>query len=234
MVVERTIGILRKRIARPILQGLRRPYVLRQIASPSEATLLGHRLRTHPEVFHPVHFASSRVLAEHLLGEPLRGLHLLDMGTGSGPIAVVAAAAGAVVTACDINPRAVALARENSVLNGLNADVIESDLFAELADRQFDLICFNLPFYARDPVTPLEAAFKAGRNLETVRRFARGCAEHIGAAGRVVVLFSEDSDRDRMLGAFADANLAIERRHVVRRFLEDFHLVWFRRDRAQQ
>jgi release factor glutamine methyltransferase len=232
MVVDRAIGILRKRVARPLLQGLRRPYVLRQIASPSEAILFGHKLLTHPDVFHPVHFASSRVLAQHLLEGPLRGLHLLDMGTGAGPIAVVAAAAGAVVTACDINPRAVALARENSALNGLNTEVIESDLFAELRDRQFDLICFNLPFYARDAMTPLEAAFKAGRNLETVCCFARGCREHLRPNGRVVVLFSEDSDCDRMLRAFTEANLAVERRFVARRFLEDFHIVWFHRDDA--
>ncbi len=220
--------MLRRRVARPLLHRLRRPYVLRRTARAAEIRLLGYRFRTHPDVFHPVYFSSSRVLAQCVLAQSVRGLRVLDMGTGAGPIAVTAAAAGARVTACDLNPRAVALARENSVLNGLDNEILESDLFAELTDRHFDLICFNLPFYAKEPTTPLEAAFNAGCDLETVRRFARGCAGHLGEGGRVVVLFSEDCDEERILGAFTERGLSLESHQVTRRLLEDFHVVCFR------
>ncbi|MDP9002096.1 MAG: methyltransferase [Myxococcota bacterium] len=221
------MSVLRRRIARPILNGLRRPYVLGRIARPSEVGLLGHRLRTDPDVFHPVHFSSSRILAEQLLERPLRGLHILDMGTGAGPVALAVASAGALVTACDLNPRAVALARENSTLNGLNIEVLESDLFSALSGRRFDLVCFNLPFYARDPVTLFEAAYNAGRNLETVHRFASGCARHLTTNGRVVVLFSEDCGPDRMVRTFAESGFSLESSRVTRSLLEDFHVTWF-------
>jgi methylase of polypeptide subunit release factors len=79
------------------------------------------------------------------------------MGTGSGPIAVLAAAAGAVVTAADVNPHAVALARQNLARNGLAGEVLESDVFSALGGRRFDLVCFNIPFTRASrprPTTP--------------------------------------------------------------------------------
>ncbi|HTB72016.1 MAG TPA: methyltransferase [Polyangiaceae bacterium] len=228
MVVARTLGAVRRRIARPILHGLRRPIVLRRIGRASEVRLLGLRLRTDPAVFHPVCFSSSRLLAEHLLARPLRGLSLLDMGTGAGPIAIAAAAAGASVTACDVNPRAVALARENAALNSVGPEIVESNLFAALANRQFDLICFNIPFYRREPVSPLDAAFYAGRELETVRRFADDCARHLLADGRVVIIFSEDCDGEFILSLFAERGLCLESKYVSRKLMERFHIVWFR------
>jgi methylase of polypeptide subunit release factors len=228
MILERTLTALRRRIARPLVNGLRRPFVLRRIRRPSEVRLLGYRFRTDPQVFHPVCFSSSRLLAEHLLERSLRGVRLLDMGTGAGPIAVVSAAAGALVTACDVNPRAVLLARQNVVLNGLTSEVLESNLFAALAGRSFDLICFNVPFYSSDPANHFEAAYKAGRNLETVRRFAAGCGKHLEANGSVVILFSEDSDGGGILRAFTDAGFFLENRRVIREMLEDFHLATFK------
>src|SRR5580700_9968377 len=135
MLVPRALAAIRRRWFRPLLHGLRRPLVLARIRRASEIRFLGHRFRTHPDVFHPSFFSSSRVLAESLLEHPVRGLRVLDMGTGAGPVAVAVGSAGAIVTACDINPRAAALALENSVLNGLRNEVLESDLFARLGGR---------------------------------------------------------------------------------------------------
>jgi release factor glutamine methyltransferase len=226
MLVERALGLVRRHIARPLVHGLRRPMILREISRVSETRLLGLRFRTEPGVFHPVYFSSSRILAEHLVARAPRGLSLLDMGTGSGAIAVAAAAAGATVTACDVNPRAVALARTNATLN----EVVLSDLFeAEALDgRRFDLISFNIPFYARDPTTQFEFAFRAGRGFETVRRFAAGCPAHLADAGRIIIVFSEDCDRALTLGAFTDAGLSLEYERVSRKAFELFSVACFR------
>jgi hypothetical protein len=59
------------------------------------------------------------------------------------------------------------LAAENCTLNGACAEVLESDLFAPLGDRAFDLVSSNIPFYARDPASWLEAAFYARREMQT-------------------------------------------------------------------
>jgi release factor glutamine methyltransferase len=199
----------------------------------SEVRVLGARFRTDPGVFHPSYFSSSCVLAEKLLDRSLLDLRLLDMGTGAGPVAVVAAGAGARVTACDINPRAVALARENAGRNGVQTEVLESDLFAALSGRTFDLIAFNIPFYPRDPGNHFEAAYSAGRNLETIVRFARGCSEHLAPGGRVVIVFSEDCDQCGIVQAFAGYGLCLDEETICRRLLEDFHVAWFCHDEGR-
>ena len=79
---------------------------------------------------------------------------VLDLATGSG---CVAAAIGrhrprARVTAADISRDALAVARENAKAHGVEVEFIESDWFAALAGRRFDLIVANPPYVAEgDP-----------------------------------------------------------------------------------
>jgi methylase of polypeptide subunit release factors len=223
---------LRRKLWRRLLARWYGGFVARATARPSEARFLGHRLLTDPQVFHPVYFLSTRILADSLRTIDLRGKRFLDMGTGSGALGIVAAAAGARVTACDVNPRAVALARENFARNRLEAEVLESDLFSAVAGRRFDVACFNLPFYEREPGSPYEAAFFAGSELGTIRRFATGCAAALERGGEAVVIFSEDCGRERVEAIFGEAGLAVADRRFRRRVLDNFHIVRFRREQA--
>ena len=127
---------------------------------------------TDPDVLHPVYFRSTRVLIEALQRLNVAGKRVLDMGSGSGAIGIFAALQGALVTACDINPRAVSLTRENLSRNQIDAEVFQSDLFSALEGRLFDLICFNIPFYAGEPRTMFEPW--GGPSLRIVRAFAAG------------------------------------------------------------
>ncbi len=77
-------------------------------------------------------------------------------------------------------------------------------------------------------MSPLDAAFYAGRELETVRRFADGCAHHLLANGRVVIIFSEDCDGEFIVSLFAERGLCLESKYVSRGLMERFHIVWFR------
>lgn len=95
---------------------------------------------------------------EHLVDEALAiapdAARILDLGTGSGNIAVALAAnlPGARVTAVDISPQALELARENAELNNVatRIDFIPGDLCAALDDGTppFDLIVSNPPYIA--------------------------------------------------------------------------------------
>ena len=72
---------------------------------------------------------------------------VLDLGTGCGIQAMLAARHGDVVVATDANPRAVAMTRFNANLNGIsNVTCAHGSMFEPVGDRRFDLIVSNPPF----------------------------------------------------------------------------------------
>ncbi|PSH01761.1 MAG: methyltransferase, partial [Nanohaloarchaea archaeon SW_10_44_10] len=86
----------------------------------------------------------SFLLKNYVSEMDLQGKKALDMGTGSGVIALEMARKGAEAAAVDINPEAVEKVSCRSEGKGLEIQVIESDLFENL-DERFDLIAFNPP-----------------------------------------------------------------------------------------
>ncbi len=96
-------------------------------------------------------------LCEKLLAGPERA-SVLDVGTGSGVIALTLAAAWpqAAVTAIDISPNALALARENATALGLadRVQFVEGDLLPT-PNGTFDLIVANLPYIAATEIESL-------------------------------------------------------------------------------
>ena len=74
---------------------------------------------------------------------------VLEIGTGTGIIALHAAKNGAVVTTVDKNQKAVKNARGNAEKNGINIDIKQSDLFSSV-DGMFDVIIFNPPYLPSD------------------------------------------------------------------------------------
>jgi protein-L-isoaspartate O-methyltransferase len=88
---------------------------------------------------------SSRLLANLTARRPVE--RALDVGTGCGFQAIFAAQHAEHVVATDINPRAVAFARFNAVLNGAdNVEVRVGDGFAPVEGESFDMIVCNPPF----------------------------------------------------------------------------------------
>ncbi|MEU2772573.1 HemK2/MTQ2 family protein methyltransferase [Streptomyces sp. NPDC007162] len=92
-----------------------------------------------------------------LLGRALRREHItsrtevLDLGTGSGALAVQAARLGARVTAVDISWRALATAWCNALLNGQTVRVRHGDLASAVPGRRFDLVVTNPPYVPAPP-----------------------------------------------------------------------------------
>ena len=75
---------------------------------------------------------------------------LLDMGTGSGAIAVACAHTrkDASVTALDLSEEALAIARDNAAANGAAVRFLRSDWYGALGDERFALIASNPPYIA--------------------------------------------------------------------------------------
>ncbi|MFN4133880.1 MAG: HemK2/MTQ2 family protein methyltransferase, partial [Candidatus Hadarchaeales archaeon] len=71
------------------------------------------------------------------------GEKVLELGTGCGMLAVLAAKAGGKVIATDINPTALECARANAAANGVKIDFRLGDLFEPVKGELFDQILFN-------------------------------------------------------------------------------------------
>lgn len=92
---------------------------------------------------------TSRLLSRFTVRRPSRAT--LDVGTGTGIQALIAAAHSEKVVATDLNPRAVAFAAFNARLNGIeNIECVAGEGYKPVAGRKFDLIVSNPPFF----VTP--------------------------------------------------------------------------------
>jgi HemK-related putative methylase len=121
------------------------------------------------------------------------GASVLDMGTGSGVCALIAARRARRVVAVDVSPAAVRCARLNALLNELDerVDVREGDLFAPLGGERFDLVLFNPPFLVGAPKDHRDAAW---RSEDAAHRFAAGLGEHLKPGGAALVLLSSFGD----------------------------------------
>lgn len=120
------------------------------------------------------------------------GQRLLDMGTGSGIVALHAAKIGSSVTAVDINPNAVQCARSNALRNDLKMDVVEGDLF-EKVPGLFDVIVFNPPYLPDDDGPPswMEKAWAGGADgTDVIVRFLDQAWRHLSPKGEIFIILS--------------------------------------------
>lgn len=103
------------------------------------------RLWTVPGVYVPQ--ADTRLLGRALAAEGVgAGMHVLDIGTGSGALALLAARLGGQVCATDVSWRAVLTARANAARQGRRIRVRRCDLDGALRGRRFDRVVSNPPY----------------------------------------------------------------------------------------
>lgn len=103
------------------------------------------RLWTLPGVYAPQ--ADTHLLARAVEDEGVTaGMDVLDVCTGSGALALLAARSGARVCAVDISRRAVLTARMNAARAGHRLRVLRGDLTGPVAAHRFDLIVSNPPY----------------------------------------------------------------------------------------
>lgn len=91
---------------------------------------------------------------------------ILDMCTGSGCIAVSLAyyLENADVTAADISFEALKIARKNAMINEVNVEFIESDLFSDITEK-YDMIVSNPPYIRREAIKNLQLEVQKEPNL---------------------------------------------------------------------
>jgi methylase of polypeptide subunit release factors len=120
----------------------------------------------------------------------VRGARALDVGTGSGVQALLAARHAASVIATDVNPRALAFTEINAALNGFtNIEVRMGSLFEAVAGERFDLITCNAP-YVISPENRWAYRDSGLPGDEITRRVVSAAADHLADGGYATLLGS--------------------------------------------
>lgn len=200
--------------ARWALQPLRRALLSRRVRRLVLEELDGLPLVVLPDVLNPVVFRTGALLARTAArrvaerSAARQGTRLLDLGCGTGVVALLCARAGAGGIATDVSPEAVRNARLNLLLNRLErlVEVREGDLFAPVEGERFDLVAFNPPFF---PGTPRDAYDRAWRSEDAFERFCSGLPRTLAPGGEALALLSSHADEAGMRAALSGTGLAV-------------------------
>lgn len=185
--------------------------------TPLDMNFNGRQLVVSPNVMAPVPF-DLNLLSQAVIKEAKSSDSVLDLGTGSGAQAIMAASKAKRVLAVDVNPEAVNCARGNIARNGLSSRirVLRSDLF-QRAKGRYSLILFDPPFRWTTPRDAWELC-SADPGYRTLQAFFRESRSHLTPGGRVLLHFGTSAD-------FAYLKHLIRahgfRRQQVRKFQQD-------------
>jgi release factor glutamine methyltransferase len=192
----------------------------------------GVKITTCEKVYPPCD--DTFMLADALVREVRRGDLVLDVGTGTGLLAILAAKHAEKVLAIDVSDFAVACAQRNVAANrALNVEVRKSDLFADV-EGKFDLILFNPPYLPSEELEPkdeLTRAWDGGKDgRRVIDRFIRECRGYLTEGGRVLMVQSSLSDLEKTREMFlrqrfevsviAERSFFFERLYVVKAVLK--------------
>jgi predicted O-methyltransferase YrrM len=150
---------------------------------------LGERIHPWYGVYAPVRAEPADLVARAAEAWPVEGRRAFDVGTGTGVLALLLARRGARVVATDLEPRAVACARDNAARLGLadRVEVVLADLFPP---GRADLVVSNPPWIPGEPHGPLDRAiFDPGGAL--LERLVLGLPDHLAPGGEAWIVISD-------------------------------------------
>ncbi len=126
---------------------------------------------------------------------------VLDMGTGSGIIAIECAKRGRCVVAVDIDAVAIKKLKIKARNEGLCIDARVSNLFENVPEK-FDTIIFNPPYLPGEPEDILDYQWAGGGGYgdETILRFLREAKAHLVENGEILIVLSSFNRIDKISG----------------------------------
>ena len=200
-----------------------------QRVSRGTVTVHGMTCSLSPDVFNPkLYVTTSFFLSSLRVGA---GDRVLDMGTGSGMLAVAAARRAREVVAVDINPAAAAVAARNAENNGVgkNMSVLCGDLFSPLGEEDlFDVILFNPPYLEGRIERPFDyALYDPGKGL--LRRFFAEAGGHLLPSGYIQMVYSSIAGPEEAVEIALKAGFTHRLEAKKRVLFERFFVLEFRR-----
>lgn len=184
-------------------------------------------VNTHDNVYVPAE--DSYLLADNL--EIKNGQSVLEIGTGSGIVAMYASRLTNCITVTDINFDACELARKNFKENNIeNVEILFGNMFEPVENRKFDVILFNTPYLPTEEGEVLEDtinyAFDGGLNgRKVIDVFLNEVGNHLNDGGIVQLIQSSLSGNEETLSKLDELGFIAEIKASEHFFFEDITLI---------
>ena len=184
-------------------------------------------INTDDNVYIPAE--DSYLLADNL--EIKKGQSVLEIGTGSGIVAMYASKLTDKITVTDINFDACELARKNFEDNNIeNIEILFGNLFEPVKNRKFDVILFNTPYLPTEEGEVLDDtlnyAFDGGLNgRKVIDLFLNEVGNHLNDGGIVQLIQSSLSGNDETLEKLDKLGFIAEIAQSEHFFFEDITLI---------
>ena len=184
-------------------------------------------LNTDDNVYNPAE--DSYLLADNL--EINAGQIVLEIGTGSGIVAMYASRLTDRITVTDINFDACELARRNFEDNGIDGiEILFGNLFEPVENRKFDVILFNTPYLPTEDDDVIDDtinyAFDGGVNgRKVIDLFLNEVGNHLNDGGIVQLIQSSLSGNQETLSMLDELGFIAEIKASEHFFFEDITLI---------
>ena len=184
-------------------------------------------INTDDNVYVPAE--DSYMLADNLLIK--EGQSVLEIGTGSGIVAMYASKLTDRITVTDINFDACQLAEKNFKENSIeNIEILFGNLFEPVENRKFDVILFNTPYLPTEDGEVLEDtinyAFDGGLNgRKVIDLFLNEVGNHLNDGGIVQLIQSSLSGNEETLDMLDKLGFIAEIAESEHFFFEDITLI---------
>ena len=184
-------------------------------------------INTDDNVYIPAE--DSYLLADNL--EIKEGQSVLEIGTGTGIVAMYASRLTDKITVTDINFDACELARKNFEDNNIeNIEILFGNLFEPVKNRKFDVILFNTPYLPTEDGDviddTLNYAFDGGLNgRKVIDLFLNEVGNHLNDGGIVQLIQSSLSGNEETLEKLDKLGFISEIKASEHFFFEDITLI---------
>lgn len=149
-------------------------------------------------IFHPGLLYSTKNMYRFIQSIDIHEKTVLELGAGSGMIALDCARRNAIVYASDIQQQALQSIKESMQINDLNIHLKLSDVFSGFSNEVFDLIIINPPYYNKDPKDSLDHAFFCGTEFEFFQKLFSNLNLHIRTSSQVFMILADNCDLEQI------------------------------------
>jgi release factor glutamine methyltransferase len=160
-------------------------------------------IKTHPEVYKPS--KDTFLLADNL--DITRKDEILEIGTGTGLIAVYSAQRSKRVVATDIDEEAIKCALKNVIANRTyNVELKNGDLFEPVQNEKYDLILFN----TYNTTANKDQSEDFSKSREIIDKFILELNDYLNEGGRFQIVQSSDCDIEKTISKLEESGFVVE------------------------